>query len=59
MLLPLLTLTLLVMNNRREWVGEEFRSGPVINAVLVIALLFFCYLGATEAYQLLATSAAR
>ena len=59
MLLPLLTLTLLVMNNRREWVGEEFRSGPLINAVLVIALLFFCYLGATEAYQLLSLSAVR
>jgi hypothetical protein len=59
MLLPLLTLTLLVMNNRREWVGDEFRSGSIINAILVIALLFFCYLGATEAYQLLSTSAAR
>ena len=53
MLLPLLSLTLLMMNNRREWVGEEFRSNALINAVLVVALLFFGYLGVTEIRQIL------
>ncbi len=28
MLLPLLALTLLVVNNRAEWVGRAFRTGP-------------------------------
>jgi Mn2+/Fe2+ NRAMP family transporter len=53
MLLPLLALTLLLMNNRRQWVGEEFRSGFVINAVLAIALAFFGYMGLREIGQLL------
>jgi len=52
MLLPLLALTLLIMNNRREWVGEEFRSGPGTNAVLAVALLFFASVGAREIQQI-------
>jgi Mn2+/Fe2+ NRAMP family transporter len=46
MFLPLVALTLLILNNREEWVGRSFLSGYVINAVLVAALLFFAYLGA-------------
>jgi Mn2+/Fe2+ NRAMP family transporter len=53
MLLPLLALTLLVMNNRVEWVGREFRSGPVLNAVLISALLFFTFAGGREIVNLL------
>ena len=41
MLLPLLALTLLVMNNREEWVGKRFRNGLVLNLVLAAALVFF------------------
>ncbi len=52
MLLPLLALTLLMMNNRRGWVGE-FRSGAWTNAVLVVALIFFVYVGAREIRQIL------
>jgi Mn2+/Fe2+ NRAMP family transporter len=48
MLLPLLALTLLIMNNRRAWVGEEFRAGVSINAVLAVALAFFAYVGIRE-----------
>jgi hypothetical protein len=44
--LPLVALTLLILNNREEWVGRSFLSGHLINAVLVAALLFFAYLGA-------------
>jgi hypothetical protein len=53
MLLPLLALTLLMMNNKHAWVGEEFRSGLFINAVLAIGLAFFGYMGLREIRQLL------
>ena len=52
MLLPLLALTLLIMNNRAAWVGE-LRSGWMTNAVLAVALVFFAYVGAREIQQLL------
>jgi hypothetical protein len=48
MLLPLLSLTLLIMNNRRAWVGDKFRSGWGVNAVLAVALALFGYLGIRE-----------
>jgi hypothetical protein len=53
MLLPLLALTLLVMNNRLEWVGREFRTGTVLNLVLASALLFFTFVGGREIVQVL------
>src|SRR5262249_60991589 len=55
MLLPLLALTLLLMNNRRDWVGEDFRSSAWINAVLAVTLLFFVYVGAREIQQILSS----
>lgn len=42
--LPLLAVTLLVMNNRGIWVGE-LRNGWVVNTLLVATLLVFSYLG--------------
>ncbi len=53
MFLPLLALTLLILNNNRRWVGEEFRSGWVTNAVLAVALLFFASVGGREIYGML------
>lgn len=53
MLLPLLALTLLLMNNREEWVGREFRAGVVLNVVLVSALVFFMAAGGREIWKLL------
>jgi Natural resistance-associated macrophage protein len=53
MLLPLLALTLLMMNNRVEWVGREFRSSLLLNGVLIAALLFFTYVGGREVAKLL------
>ena len=53
MLLPLIALTLLLMNNRQEWVGREFRAGLALNIVLVSALLFFTFVGVREIVQLL------
>ena len=46
--MPLLALTLLLMNNRVRWVGAQFRNGWFINGVLAITLLFFGYLGALK-----------
>jgi hypothetical protein len=53
MLLPLLALTLLVMNNRVDWVGREFRTGAFLNLVLGSALLFFTFVGGREIVQML------
>ena len=53
MLLPLLSLTLLIMNNRVDWVGRDFRTGPVLNVVLASALLFFAFVGGREIVQVL------
>jgi len=46
--LPLLSLTLLILNNRRQWVGDRFRSGLLVNAVLVVTLVFFAWIGLGE-----------
>jgi Mn2+/Fe2+ NRAMP family transporter len=53
MLLPLLAVTLLILNNRREWVGDGFRASWRLNAVLAAALVFFAYAGWIEIRQLL------
>lgn len=47
MFMPLLAVTLLLMNNRRDWVGE-FRNNWLTNLVLVGTLLFFAYQGVSE-----------
>jgi hypothetical protein len=53
MLLPILSLTLLLMNNRVAWVGEAFRATRALNLVLAAALLFFATVGIREMLQLL------
>ncbi len=53
MLLPLLAFTLLIMNNREDWVGKQFRAGPALNAVLFAALVFFAFVGGREILQIL------
>ena len=42
--MPLVALTLLVMNNRSRWVGQSFRNGWAINGLLVVTLGLFAYL---------------
>ncbi|MCH7870708.1 MAG: Nramp family divalent metal transporter [Planctomycetes bacterium] len=39
--MPLLAVTLLIMNNRRDWVAAEFRNGILVNIFLVMTLAFF------------------
>ena len=46
--MPLLALSLLVMNNRVGWVGASFRNGWIANSALVATLLFFAYVAARE-----------
>ncbi len=43
--LPLLAFTLLLMNNRRRWVGTDFLTPAWLNALLAGALGLFAYLG--------------
>ena len=45
MFMPLLALTLLILNTQRRLVGERFRSGWLINALLVATLALFAYMG--------------
>jgi len=42
--LPLLATALLVMNNRRRWVGSDFLSPGWLNGALAAALVLFAYL---------------
>jgi Mn2+/Fe2+ NRAMP family transporter len=47
--MPLLALTLLLLNNRTAWVGHEFRNKWITNTVLVTTLLFFGFVAARTA----------
>ncbi len=47
--MPLLALTLLVMNTRTAWVGRDFRNGWVTNLALLATLAVFAYVGWGEA----------
>jgi len=51
--MPLLALTLLVMNNRRDWVTAEFRNGWLTNLFLGFILLLFAWIGLREVVPIL------
>ena len=51
--MPLLAMTLLLMNNRARWVGRELRNGWVTNVVLVGTLLFFSYIVLRKAAEVI------
>lgn len=44
--LPLLALTLLIMNNKSNWMNSRFLSPLWINVMLVVTLIFFSYVAA-------------
>lgn len=46
--MPLLALTLLIMNNRTAWIGRDFRSPWLVNAALVVTLVLFAWIGGGE-----------
>lgn len=51
--MPFLAGVLLVMNNRRDWVGA-LKNGPVMNGLLVLSLVLFAVLFVVEAAESLA-----
>ncbi|MGB8953706.1 MAG: hypothetical protein WCC06_13715 [Candidatus Aminicenantales bacterium] len=51
--MPLLAVTLLLLNNRREWVGREFRNSVLVNLVLTVILAFFTFIGFREIVEAL------
>ena len=40
---PALILCLLVLNNRRDWIGAPNRNGPAANLALLVVLAFFSW----------------
>jgi hypothetical protein len=48
MFMPLLAVTLLILNNQARWVGPKFRSRWWINALLIITILLFAYMGTLQ-----------
>jgi len=52
--MPFLALTLLMLNNRASWAGPSRRNGWLTNAMLVVTLVLFSYVGAKTAYAKLA-----
>jgi Mn2+/Fe2+ NRAMP family transporter len=46
--MPLLALTLLIMNNHRGWVGDRFRSGWLPNLLLGMTLVAFLVVGGLD-----------
>jgi Mn2+/Fe2+ NRAMP family transporter len=46
--MPLLALTLLIMNNHRGWVGDRFRSGWLPNLLLGMTLVVFLVVGGLD-----------
>jgi len=46
--MPLLAVTLLILNNQSRFVGKDFRSSWWINAVLVITIALFAYMGIAQ-----------
>lgn len=49
--MPFLALTLLIMNNKRHWVGN-FKNSLIINIFLIICLLVFMYVSFDEIFDL-------
>ena len=45
MFMPLLAVTLLILNNQGRWVGERFRNGWGTNLVLIATVFLFAYVG--------------
>lgn len=47
--MPILALALLLLNGRSKWIGREHRNSWLLNAVLVLIILFFIAAGWLEA----------
>ncbi len=49
--MPLLALTLLLMNTRKDYVGERYRNNWVTNTILVLTLIAFLCFGGYEVWN--------
>jgi len=49
MFFPFLALALLIMNSRKDWIGEFFKTRPIGVLTLLAILAFFCWVGFLEA----------
>lgn len=49
--MPLLAVTLLIMNNKTKWVGRPFRNGWITNLMLAATLAFFVFVAGNTAYE--------
>lgn len=52
--MPTLAITLLILNNRHNWIGTQFRNGPLINALLVSTVTFFVFAAVMKIYSMAA-----
>ena len=43
--MPILAMTLLILDGRARWVGEGYKKRPLTSTVLVLILLFFLMAG--------------
>ncbi|MBW2527005.1 MAG: Nramp family divalent metal transporter [Deltaproteobacteria bacterium] len=43
--MPMLAVTLLLLNSRRAWIGARLRNGPITIALLVATVLLFAWFG--------------
>jgi Mn2+/Fe2+ NRAMP family transporter len=46
--MPLLAVTLLILNTQARWVGKEFRNPWWVNVVLAITVLLFAWMGVLQ-----------
>jgi len=46
---PLLAVTLLLLNGRTDWVGRKLRNGPVTTLLLAATVVLFLYFGYLQA----------
>ena len=52
--MPLLALTLLILNNHSQWISKKFHTKLITNIVLVLTLVFFGYIGYIKAIDKIA-----
>ena len=49
--MPLLALTLLILNNKEIWIGRKFKNKWITNVVLSLIFLFFLFVGVRQIFM--------
>ena len=50
--MPLLALTLLILNNNRNWIGKENKNSLMTNLILVLTLFIFSFIGIRKIFSI-------